>query len=65
MIFSVSEIVSTASRCFRLGPGDLICTGPPAGVILGNDKDARVWLKPGDTVAVAIDGIGTLTTPLI
>jgi 2-keto-4-pentenoate hydratase/2-oxohepta-3-ene-1,7-dioic acid hydratase in catechol pathway len=65
MIFSVPDIVSTASRFFRLAPGDLIFTGTPAGVILGKDKDKRVWLKPGDTVEVTIDGIGTLTTPLI
>jgi 2-keto-4-pentenoate hydratase/2-oxohepta-3-ene-1,7-dioic acid hydratase in catechol pathway len=65
MIFNVAEIVSTASRYFRLGPGDLIFTGTPAGVILGKDKDKRVWLKPGDTVKVTIDGIGTLVTPLV
>jgi 2-keto-4-pentenoate hydratase/2-oxohepta-3-ene-1,7-dioic acid hydratase in catechol pathway len=65
MIFSIPEIVSTASRYFKLGPGDLIFTGTPAGVILGKDKDSRVWLKSGDTVRVTIDGIGTLVTPLV
>ncbi|SHI07778.1 2-keto-4-pentenoate hydratase/2-oxohepta-3-ene-1,7-dioic acid hydratase (catechol pathway) [Sporobacter termitidis DSM 10068] len=65
MIFSCAEIVSTASRFFRLGPGDLIFTGTPAGVILGKEKGSRVWLKPGDTVTVSIDGIGTLVTPLV
>ena len=65
MIFGIPEIVSTASRYFKLSPGDLIFTGTPAGVILGKDKDSRVWLKAGDTVTVTIDGIGTLTTPLV
>ncbi|NLT15538.1 MAG: fumarylacetoacetate hydrolase family protein [Clostridiales bacterium] len=64
MIFSCAEIVSTASRFFKLNAGDLIFTGTPPGVILGKDKDKRVWLKPGDVVQVTIDGIGTLTTPL-
>ena len=65
MIFDCAEIVSTASRYFRLDAGDLIFTGTPAGVILGKEKGTRVWLKPGDTVSVTIDGIGTLTTPLV
>jgi 2-keto-4-pentenoate hydratase/2-oxohepta-3-ene-1,7-dioic acid hydratase in catechol pathway len=65
MIFNCTEIVSTASRFFKLDAGDLIFTGTPSGVILGKDKDARVWLKPGDTVKVTIDGIGTLVTPLV
>jgi 2-keto-4-pentenoate hydratase/2-oxohepta-3-ene-1,7-dioic acid hydratase in catechol pathway len=65
MIFSCADIVSTASKYFKLDAGDLIFTGTPAGVILGKKKDARVWLKPGDTVKVSIDGIGSITTPLI
>ncbi len=65
MIFNCAEIVSTASRYFRLNPGDLLFTGTPSGVILGKDKDKRVWLKPGDVVKVTIDGIGSLVTPLV
>jgi len=65
MIFSCFEIVSAASRFFPLSPGDLIFTGTPAGVIVGRKKEDRVWLKPGDVVDVTIDGIGTLTTPLV
>lgn len=65
MIFNCAEIVSTASRFFKLDAGDLIFTGTPAGVILGKDKDKRVWLKPGDVVKVSINGIGSLVTPLI
>jgi 2-keto-4-pentenoate hydratase/2-oxohepta-3-ene-1,7-dioic acid hydratase in catechol pathway len=65
MIFTCAETLSAASRCFPLEPGDLIFTGTPAGVILGKPKGRRVWLRPGDTVEVAIEGIGTLVTPLI
>jgi 2-keto-4-pentenoate hydratase/2-oxohepta-3-ene-1,7-dioic acid hydratase in catechol pathway len=32
---------------------------------MGKPKGERVWLKPGETVSVTIDGIGTLTTPLV
>jgi len=65
MIFDCAEIVSSASKYFRLGPGDLIFTGTPAGVILGKPKGTRVWLKKGDEVRVTIQGIGTLVTPLV
>ena len=65
MIFSCDEIVENASRYFALEPGDLIYTGTPAGVILGHPKGHRVWMKKGDTVTVRIEGIGSLTTPLI
>jgi 2-keto-4-pentenoate hydratase/2-oxohepta-3-ene-1,7-dioic acid hydratase in catechol pathway len=40
-----------------LEPGDLIFTGTPAGV--GATKGT--FLKPGDTITTAIEGIGTLT----
>ncbi len=65
MIFSVSEIVSYLSRYCRLEPGDLIFTGTPSGVILGKREVQRDWLKPGETLSVTIEGIGTLVTPLI
>ena len=65
MIFPCFETVSEASKFFALSPGDLIFTGTPAGVIQGKKRENRVWLKPGDIVKVTIDGIGTLTTPLV
>ena len=65
MIFPCYETVSAASRFFPLSPGDLIFTGTPDGVILGKKKGERTWLKSGDVVKVTIDGIGTLTTPLV
>ena len=65
MIFSCAEIVKYCSSFFRLEPDDLIFTGTPAGVILGRPKGTRVWLKPGDTVTVEIEGIGSLTNRLV
>ncbi len=61
MIFSTAQIVSYASRYMRLEPGDLIFTGTPSGVALEKKHlgDER-WLKPGDTVDIAIEGIGVL-----
>ncbi|WP_323179872.1 fumarylacetoacetate hydrolase family protein [Streptomyces sp. NBC_01285] len=46
-----------------LHPGDLILTGTPGGV--GRARTPRVYLTAGDVVAVTIDGIGGLTTPIV
>merc|ERR1719464_1588962 len=46
-----------------LSPGDIIATGTPPGV--GCFRNPPRWLVPGDTVECEIDGIGTLTTPIV
>ena len=65
MIFSCRKTLASASRFFALAPGDLIFTGTPAGVIQGKPREQRSWLTAGETVSVAIEGIGELVTPLV
>ncbi len=60
MIFSLAEIIADLSRHFTLMPGDLIFTGTPQGVMHGYPADKKNWLKPGDSVDIIIEGIGTL-----
>lgn len=60
MIFSPAQIIADLSHHFTLQPGDLIFTGTPEGVMQGYPADQKNWLKPGDTVEVTIQGIGTL-----
>lgn len=62
MIFSVAEIVAFLSRYATLKPGDVIITGTPEGVQMG--QKTPIWLKPGDEVAVDITGLGVLTNTL-
>ena len=62
MIHSCAEIISYASKYFRLEPGDLIFTGTPSGVQL--EKADANWLKPGDLVEVEIEGIGKLVNKM-
>lgn len=61
MIFRVDEIVSYISQHMTLAPGDLILTGTPEGVVLGNPPERQLYLRPGDEVTVAIDKLGSLT----
>lgn len=57
MIFGVAHLVSYISRFMTLYPGDLISTGTPPGVGMGH-KPNPVYLKPGDTMRVSIEGLG-------
>ncbi|KML19715.1 MULTISPECIES: ureidoglycolate lyase [Burkholderia] len=60
MIFKVATIVSYLSQCMSLQPGDVISTGTPPGVGLGV-KPTPVYLKPGQTVRLCIEGLGMQT----
>jgi 2,4-didehydro-3-deoxy-L-rhamnonate hydrolase len=57
MIFGVAKCVSHVSQYMTLMPGDIICTGTPPGVGLGI-KPTPVFLKPGDVMTLAIQGLG-------
>ena len=56
MIFSVAEIVSYTSRFMELLPGDIIATGTPEGVGMGQ-KPQR-WIQPGNVMEVEVQGLG-------
>jgi 2-keto-4-pentenoate hydratase/2-oxohepta-3-ene-1,7-dioic acid hydratase in catechol pathway len=57
MIFPVRQLISYVSRFMTLYPGDLLITGTPAGVGMGQ-KPAAIFLKPGDTLHLGIDKLG-------
>ncbi len=59
MITRVPELIEHISAWITLEPGDLIATGTPSGVALGMEHP--LYMLPGDTVRVEIDGIGALT----
>jgi 2-keto-4-pentenoate hydratase/2-oxohepta-3-ene-1,7-dioic acid hydratase in catechol pathway len=62
LIFDIPTIIETISRGMTLQPGDIIATGTPAGVGIGFSPPR--FLKPGDVMTIAIDGIGTLTNTI-
>ena len=60
MICTVAELIAAASEVVTLEPGDVIITGTPAGVGAGRG----LYLRPGDVVRTAIDGLGALENPV-
>ena len=61
MICPVDQLVAAASTVVTLEPGDVICTGTPSGVGAGRG----LFLRHGDVVRVAIDGLGEITNHVI
>jgi len=62
MIFDVPALIEFFSGSTTLLPGTVILTGTPSGV--GLARKPQLWLKPGDSVSVEIEGIGCLTNPV-
>jgi 2-keto-4-pentenoate hydratase/2-oxohepta-3-ene-1,7-dioic acid hydratase in catechol pathway len=63
LIFKVPALVSHISKVMTLEAGDVISTGTPAGV--GFTRKPPVYLQPGDTVEIEIEGIGILRNPVV
>jgi ureidoglycolate lyase len=57
MIFGVAHLISYISRFMSLQPGDVIATGTPPGVGMGQ-KPAPVYLRPGQTLRLGVEGLG-------
>lgn len=58
MLFSIPRLIKEVSTFTVLEPGDVILTGTPGGV--GYRQTPQRFLKPGETVAVEIDGVGRI-----
>jgi 2,4-diketo-3-deoxy-L-fuconate hydrolase len=63
MIFGVPHLVSYCSRFMSLEPGDVISTGTPPGVGLG--QKPPVYLKGGEVMRLGIDGLGIQTQKVV
>jgi 2-keto-4-pentenoate hydratase/2-oxohepta-3-ene-1,7-dioic acid hydratase in catechol pathway len=63
LIFDVPTLVAFCSTALTLEPGDVILTGTPSGV--GYAREPKITLKPGDTVEVRVEGIGSLRNPCV
>lgn len=63
MIFGVTELISYISGFMTLHPGDIISTGTPAGVGLG--QRPPVYLQAGQTIHLGIEGLGQQTQRVV
>jgi len=63
MIFDVATLVSILSEVMSLAPGDVIVTGTPSGA--GFARKPPLWMKPGDVCEVEIEGLATLSNPIV
>ncbi|MFB3921063.1 MAG: fumarylacetoacetate hydrolase family protein [Terriglobia bacterium] len=63
MIFRIPYLISYLSRTLTWEPGDILSTGTPEGI--GASRTPPVFLKPGDSVSITIEKIGTLINPVV
>jgi 2-keto-4-pentenoate hydratase/2-oxohepta-3-ene-1,7-dioic acid hydratase in catechol pathway len=63
LIFKVPVLIEYLSSITPLLPGDIVSTGTPYGVGLG--RTPKRWLKPGETVTITVEGLGSLTNSVV
>jgi 2-keto-4-pentenoate hydratase/2-oxohepta-3-ene-1,7-dioic acid hydratase in catechol pathway len=63
MMFPLAETLVYLTKGMTLEPGDIILTGTPSGVGHAR-KPEPVWMKPGDTIEIEVEGIGVLSNPI-
>ncbi len=63
LIFKIPALIEYISSITPLLPGDIVSTGTPSGV--GAGRTPQRWLKPGETVTITVEGIGSLTNPVV
>lgn len=63
LIFKIPYLVHFITQTITLEPGDVITTGTPPGV--GVFRKPPIFLAPGDTVEITIQGLGTLRNPVV
>lgn len=63
MVFDVRTLISFLSTDHTLSAGTVILTGTPEGV--GFARKPPIWLQPGDVIQVDIEGLGTLSNPVV
>ena len=63
MIFKIPMLIEDISSAITLEPGDIIATGTPEGIAFM--RTPPIFMRPGDTVEIEIEGLGILSNPVV
>ncbi len=63
LIFGIPQLIESLSEVMTLEPGDIVSTGTPPGV--GMARNPKRYMKAGDVVNITIEGLGTLSNPVV
>jgi len=63
LIWTIPQLITFFAQWYAFKPGDVLSTGSPAGV--GYGRNPKVFIKPGDVIAVSASGVGTLRNPIV
>lgn len=63
LIWDLPTLIAYYARWYPFQPGDVLTTGSPAGV--GYGRDPKIFLRDGDVVSITVDGVGTLSNPVV
>jgi len=64
-LYKIADVLEHFSRYVVFEPGDLIAMGAPSGVAVGQPNAAELYLKPGDEMAIAFEGLMSLRTRIV
>jgi 2-keto-4-pentenoate hydratase/2-oxohepta-3-ene-1,7-dioic acid hydratase in catechol pathway len=64
-LYKIADVLEHFSRHVVFEPGDLIAMGAPSGVAVGQPNAAELYLKPGDEMVIAFEGLMSLRTKIV
>src|SRR6185295_18718352 len=64
-LYKIADVLEHFSRHVVFEPGDLIAMGAPSGVAVGQPNAAELYLKPGDDMVIAFEGLMSLRTKIV
>jgi 2-keto-4-pentenoate hydratase/2-oxohepta-3-ene-1,7-dioic acid hydratase in catechol pathway len=64
-LYQIADVLAHFSRYVVFQPGDLIAMGAPSGVAVGQPNAAELYLKPGDDMVIAFEGLMSLRTRIV
>jgi 2-keto-4-pentenoate hydratase/2-oxohepta-3-ene-1,7-dioic acid hydratase in catechol pathway len=64
-LYKIADVLEHFSRYVVFEPGDLIAMGAPSGVAVGQPNAAELYLKPGDDMVIAFEGLMSLRTRIV